>query len=198
MTLLLTYHRHPFLANDPGRYLGQTPDGLTVMVTTFPCSSGHRHWVGVVENPDLCECDRNGTCRFCEFRNRNGRLMTRVTGCFRSSKSAINATQHWAANPTSAQPPSAFKCSWTTAQAYPNGAEPVAMPIPPSQGDDPSQHSVRIQELEGNIWQLTVTYPQHELAHLDGFTFTVEDGENPPDALYRQAGIGQDSGATNP
>ena len=115
---------------DPGWYAGQLDDGRRVHATRISCAPRELHWSGSVEDPTACECDGAGTCNLCLIRQDGGLVFTKVTGCYRSSNSAVRALKFWAAHPDAPQPPAPFNCGWTTMQATLCDNEPDAAPVP--------------------------------------------------------------------
>ena len=109
------------------------PDGRRVHATPMACSPGNVHWTGSVEDPDRCTCDQlEVTCAFCLIRTEQSLVFTRVTGCYRSAKSAVSALQQWANNPEAPPPPAPWQCPWTAMEALlcENVPDAVAMPLP--------------------------------------------------------------------
>ena len=72
------------------------PSGKRMHVAPMGCSGADAHWVGTVEDPDRCDCDRcEGICTFCRTRQDGGMVLTKVTACYRSAKSALDAISAW-------------------------------------------------------------------------------------------------------
>ena len=102
---------------DIGWYDAELSDGRVAFVALMECSPGNDHWVGCVEDPDICECEGfDMICDLCDTREGDYLVATRVTGCYRSPKSAINALQQWVDHPEGPTPASPWYCPWTLTQ----------------------------------------------------------------------------------
>lgn len=124
-------HCNPFPEDGPGWYAGRMPDGRRVHAASTACSPGNFHWSGSVEDHDRCDCNQaEGNCGFCQIRQQGGLIFTKVTGCYRSSNSAVRALQQWATNPDAPPPPAPWHCPWDAMQALLCENAPEAPPLP--------------------------------------------------------------------
>ena len=122
MALLELKHQKLPYEDRLGWYQGQLPDGRWAFAVPSPCAGPEPHWVGTVEDPERCDCGTSEeTCTFCEARQHDYIVLTKVTGCYRSAKSAIKALQGWAAFSGGQKPPVSWNCPWTATTATPSG-----------------------------------------------------------------------------
>ena len=128
--LELTRHQMFPQEGGTGWYAGRLDDGRRVHVSAMLCNPVELHWAGSVEDATACECDGKDACKLCLIRQDGGLVFTKVTGCYRSSKSAVRVLKSWAANPEAPQPAAPFNCGWTTMQAIVCDNSPGAPAMP--------------------------------------------------------------------
>ena len=110
---------------------GRLPHGSWICVVPINCNAADTHWVVCMEDPDLCDCElHDQVCAFCMIRASSGTILSRITGCYRSRKSAVRALQQRVNHSQGTMPPAPWHCDWTFMRALVREDDPEAPPIP--------------------------------------------------------------------